>query len=76
MPATELPDAFHDPFPLLTAEAVAACLSVKPKTLERWRATGAGPRYVRISRKVVRYRRQDVDAFIAERIVANTAQQR
>jgi predicted DNA-binding transcriptional regulator AlpA len=70
-----LPTVFHDPAPLLTPEAVAARLSVKAKTLERWRTTGEGPLFVRISRKVVRYRRQDVDAFIDARVVASTATQ-
>jgi predicted site-specific integrase-resolvase len=74
MAHADLPTVFTDPDPLLTPEAVAVRLTVKAKTLERWRATGDGPPFVRVSRKVVRYRRQDLEAFIAERVVANTAQ--
>ena len=71
--ATELPALFHDPEPLLSPRAVAARFGVTPKTLERWRSTGEGPRFVRVSRRVVRYRRADVETFIAARVVASTA---
>ncbi len=69
----DLPALFHDPEPLLDPQAVAVRLGVSPKTLERWRATGEGPRFVRVSRKVVRYRRVDLETFIAARVVASTA---
>ena len=62
-----------DPEPLLTAPEVGCWLGVSPKTLESWRSAGGGPRYVRLSRKAVRYRRDDVKAFIEARLKAHTA---
>ena len=60
------------PDPLLAPDCVAAWLNVSVKTLELWRGTGDGPRYVRLSRKAVRYRPEDVQAF-SSRTVSSTA---
>lgn len=38
---------------------------VSPRTLERWRWVGQGPRYLKLGGKVV-YRFADVEAFEAE----------
>jgi hypothetical protein len=43
----------------LDTKAAAALLGVSPKTLEAWRARGAGPPYTRAGR-LVRYRREDL----------------
>jgi hypothetical protein len=43
----------------LDTRAAAELLGVSPKTLEAWRARGAGPRYTRVGR-LVRYRREDL----------------
>lgn len=59
---------------LLTPTAVSELLGVAERTLERWRITGEGPRYVKLTRKVVRYLADDLAAFVAERVKANTAQ--
>ncbi len=47
--------------------------AMSPRTLERWRWTGEGPRYLRIGRRIV-YRIEDVVVFEAERLHASTAQ--
>jgi len=49
---------------LLTPQAAAARLFVKPTTLERWRRAGHGPRCVRIGRRVIRYRAVDLDRWL------------
>lgn len=54
---------------LLRESDVAEMLDVQPVTLEKWRGTSRGPAYVRVGR-LVRYRRDDVDAWIAENRVA------
>ncbi len=59
---------------LLTPQEVAAMLGLTERTLERWRITGEGPRYSKLSRSTVRYLREDVAAFVADRLRANTAQ--
>jgi predicted DNA-binding transcriptional regulator AlpA len=45
---------------LMTEEQVAKLLTVSVSTVKRLRVSGEGPRYIRISPRVVRYRRQDV----------------
>jgi predicted DNA-binding transcriptional regulator AlpA len=58
---------------LLMPQDVAAQLGVSRKALERWRCTGEGPRFVRLGHKTVRYRSEDIDAFIGARVMASTA---
>jgi len=55
---------FHDEKFLTTKEA-AAYLGLMPCTLEKWRCQGKGPRFVKLGSKAVRYRRSDLDAFVA-----------
>lgn len=59
---------------LLTPTQTAEILGVGIKTLERWRSTGEGPRFVKLSLGTVRYRAADLNAFVAERIKSNTMQ--
>ena len=49
-------------------KATAAYLGVPHRTLEDWRYRSVGPRYLKVGR-VVRYRRADVDAWLAARVV-------
>jgi hypothetical protein len=58
---------------LMTPTAVADRLGVSTKLLERWRGTGDGPAFVRLTRKTLRYRAADIEAFIAGRVRASTA---
>lgn len=56
---------------LLDTNAVAALVGSVPRTVMKWRGQpGKGPAFVRINQKMVRYRRADVDAFIAARLVS------
>lgn len=57
---------------LLAPAQTAELLGVGIKTLERWRSTGDGPRFVKLSPGTVRYRAADLNLFIAERIKSNT----
>lgn len=59
---------------LLLPKEVAALLGVGERTLERWRMTGEGPRFVTLSRKTVRYAAQAVAEFVEARARRNTAQ--
>lgn len=59
---------------LLTPQEVAAMLGLTERTLERWRITGEGPRFAKLSRSTVRYKHDDVAAFVADRMRANTTQ--
>lgn len=58
---------------LLTTAAVARQLGVAARTLDRWRLTGEGPEFVKLSSQTVRYSPDAVAAFIARRTKANTS---
>jgi predicted DNA-binding transcriptional regulator AlpA len=58
---------------LLTEKDVAATLGLKPATLRNWRVRGEGPRFVRLSRRAIRYRRADVDEWVASRARRSTS---
>lgn len=62
-----------EPFgpPLIKPDDLARMLGVTTKTLARWRKTGEGPPFVSVSRKLIRYRRSDVQAFLAGRVGAS-----
>ena len=56
-----------DPEALLTPEQAAKRLRVRPNTLQDWRVTGRyGLKFVKTGR-LVRYREEDIRAFIARR---------
>lgn len=50
---------------LLSTKLLSRRWNIAPRTLERWRAEGRGPQFVRIGRHV-RYRRTDIEAFEAK----------
>lgn len=53
-----------DPFPkYLTQKQAAAYLTMGPSTLEKWRISGTGPAYAKISRRVI-YEIEDLDAWV------------
>ena len=58
---------------LLNTLEAAAYLSVAEQTLRTWRISGAGPRFVRLGR-LVRYRREDLVAFLERNVFSNTAE--
>ena len=55
----------------LTAEELARLLGVDPSSVRRWRTASPtqGPPYVRLSDRVVKYRREDVERWLASRRV-------
>ena len=57
---------------LLTTAEVARVLKVSLRCLERWRITGEGPPFVRLSRNAVRYDEQALRAFLCGRQRDNT----
>jgi len=52
--------------PWMDTEKAADYIGCKPNTLKAWRNRGEGPRYHVILHKLVRYHRDDLDAFIRE----------
>jgi len=63
----------HSASDLLLPAQVADRLSVSTKVLERWRGAGDGPAFVRLTRKTLRYRASDVEAFVTAKVRASTA---
>jgi excisionase family DNA binding protein len=51
----------------------ATYLSVQQRTLQKWRQIGGGPRFVKLGR-VVRYRKGDLDEFVAAGERRNTSE--
>ena len=58
---------------LLKPSEAAKRLGVSEHVLERWRGTGEGPKFIRLSSKTLRYRAVDLDAFVEARVVSSTA---
>jgi len=57
-----------------TPSAAKHCGLSKP-TLERYRLTGDGPAFLKIGRKCVRYRLEDLNAWLASRVRRSTSDQ-
>jgi hypothetical protein len=49
---------------ILNQEEAARFLHVQPRTLESWRQRRIGPRFIRYSLRCVRYRSQDLQAWL------------
>jgi hypothetical protein len=52
--------------PLLKPKEAATYLKVQPGTLKTWRWSGKGPRFIRVGNKSIRYRLEDLEAFIQQ----------
>lgn len=59
---------------LIRCEHVAEILGVEIRTLADWRLLGKGPPFVRISNKCVRYRKADLDEWVAARVYNSTTE--
>ena len=57
----------------LIQQEAAAYLRLSPRTLERHRVAGSGPRFVKAGKRVL-YRVDDIDAWVAARTFASTAE--
>ena len=54
---------------LLTNEEGAGFLGVSPDTLAQWRSQRRGPRYIKLEGRIVRYRREDLEAYLKEHTI-------
>jgi len=57
----------------LTPAQAADWLNVTERALEAWRGNGVGPIYVELSSKTIRYRIEDLEAFVVEKLRRSTA---
>lgn len=58
--------------PLLTEAEAASYLRFTQRALQAWRCQGRGPRFVKISARAVRYRLEDLEQWIADRLRSST----
>ncbi len=58
----------------MTTEDAAAYVGLRPITLEIKRCKGGGPKYEKPARNIVRYRRSELDAWLAGKARRNTSQ--
>ncbi len=60
----------------LTASQTARLLNTTERTLERWRRADYGPPYLRLGKRRVGYRQQDVESWAAGRTFAGRTEER
>ena len=60
--------------PLLTTKAVGQYIGAAEETVRSWRRTGFGPPFIRLSPRAVRYKREDVEAWLATNKRISTSQ--
>jgi excisionase family DNA binding protein len=51
--------------PYYSPESAAQYLDIPLSTITDWRQKGVGPRFLRVGRRLVRYTKTDLDAFMA-----------
>jgi len=59
--------------PLLTQAEASEVLRLGERTLERFRVSGIGPKFVRLG-KSIRYRADDLEEWISSRVVRSTSE--
>ena len=63
----------QDPAALLHTREAARLLGLSPRTLESLRLRGGGPPFVSVTKRAVRYRRSDLEAWIRARLRRSTS---
>ncbi len=58
---------------LLTEKDVAQALSLSVRTIQAFRLRGGGPRFIKIGSRAVRYRPEDVSAFLIDAARTSTS---
>lgn len=56
----------RSPSPWMDTAEAAAYIRSTAGTLKNWRATGQGPKYHPVLTKLIRYHRDDLDAFVRD----------
>lgn len=58
---------------LLTETEAAKLIGFSIRTIQKWRMVGRGPQHVRVSSRAIRYRREDIDAWIESSLRSSTS---
>ena len=64
----------HSAWHVMKALSAADRLGVSAQTLVKWRVTGEGPAFVKVSHKCVRYEQAALDAWVASRRRRSTSE--
>ena len=67
------PKAFNESLEVLSSSEVAGMLGVTVNALNIWRHQGKGPKYLKFSRRAIRYRMQDVLDWMNNSVVDTKA---
>jgi len=59
---------------LIDENQAADILCYSVRALQNWRVRGGGPKFIKVSSRSIRYTRRDLQVWIDERKVSNTAQ--
>ena len=59
---------------LIDERKAADFLGFTVRALQNWRTRGGGPRFVKVSKRSVRYRRRDLNAWVEARLCAHTSE--
>jgi predicted DNA-binding transcriptional regulator AlpA len=59
---------------LVDEREAASILCYSVRALQNWRHRGGGPDFIKVSSRSIRYRRADLEKWIADRTVSNTSQ--
>jgi len=60
----------------MTTAQAAQYAGFAESTFEKYRVYGTGPRYLKLGKKSVRYRKADLDAWLESQIVSSTSDYR
>lgn len=58
---------------LITENDAALFLGYSVRALQNWRVRGGGPKFVRVSKRSIRYRRRDLIAWTEANLRTNTS---
>lgn len=70
---TQSGEAPISPAILMTEKEAAQVVGFSVRTLQAWRVRGAGPRFVKVSARCVRYRQRDLEEWVEERLRSSTS---
>ena len=63
----------YRPDECITEQGLHERYLIPPRTAQRWRSTGDGPRWIRLGRRRVLYRVSDVEAWLTARTYRHRA---
>jgi hypothetical protein len=66
-------EVYERPNEYVTEQGLHERYMIPPRTAQRWRSTGDGPRWIRLGRRRVLYRISDVEAWLTARTYRHRA---